>query len=194
MGTRGFITFVADGVEKTSYNQFDSYPSGLGAEMLTWLRAALDARDVLQERVAALWVVDEDSKPTLEEIERLRKFADQRVSTGRLDDWYVLLRETQGNPHLILEAGVIEDASGFPADSLYAEYGYVVDLDTETFEVYEGFQKRPHKKGRFADRERMEYSVGNYYPVALAQSWKFTDLPTDEEFLAALEDMDEAAV
>lgn len=30
MGTRGFITFVIDGVEKTAYNHFDSYPSNWG--------------------------------------------------------------------------------------------------------------------------------------------------------------------
>lgn len=187
MGTRGFITFVADGREVTSYNHFDSYPEGLGMSVLTWLRASLDAFDVMRDRVKALRVVDDESKPSAEDIERLRKFADTHVDDRRLDNWYVLLRETQGNPHAMLEAGVIEDASNFPLDSLFAEWGYVIDLDEMVFEVYEGFQEHPHRKGRFAGRElaeRPDSSVGTYYPVKLVASWPLAELPSDDELLA----------
>lgn len=187
MGTRGFITFVADGQEKTAYNQFDSYPAGMGQDVLTWLRASLDAFDVMRERVKALRVVDDETPPTAEDIERLSKFADTHVSTGQLTEWYVLLRETQGNPHAMLEAGVIEDASAFPQDSLFAEWGYVIDLDQMVFEVYEGFQENPHSEGRFAGRG---HGSGGYYPVKLVASWPLAELPSDDELLA-LEGVDE---
>jgi hypothetical protein len=186
MSTRGFITFVAEGVEKTTYNHSDSYPGGLGADVLKWLRAATDSLSALREQVVALRVVDEESKPTTEDIDRLRKYANQRVGTQDLSDWYVLLRETQGNPHAMLDAGVIEDGSDFPADSLFAEWGYVVDLDAQVFEVYRGFQHQRHSKGRFASRDGHE----GYAPVALVKSWPLSELPSDEEF-GAVEGDDE---
>lgn len=197
MGTRGFIGFVADGVEKIAYNQFDSYPDGVGATVLDFLWAnrheltctrhssvSGSAPDLIRK----LRVVGENSTPTAEDVERLSQYADLRVGTRDPREWYVLLRETQGNPALMLQAGVIEDASGFPLDSLFCEWGYLVDMDAKTFEVYRGFQRSPHGKGRFASRgEGRAAPLGNeYHPVALAQSWPLDKLPTHDEFLAAL--------
>jgi hypothetical protein len=193
MGTHGFITFVANGEEKTAYNHFDSYPDGLGLDVLEWLLIARDSVSALREQVKALRVVDPESRPTAEDVERLKKYANQNVSTRALDEWYVLLRATQGDPHAMLDAGVIEDASGFPADSLFAEWGYVVDLDTEVFEVYRGFQTQPHSKGRFANRgEGTRSALGTeYFPVAKIRSWAFHELPTAEEFTAVFAGDDE---
>ena len=196
MGTRGFIGFVADEREAITYNQFDSYPSGVGVDVLGWLRFAAQDVPALRGKVKALQVVENSSEPTAEDVERLSGFADLNVSEKDPREWYVLLRETQGNPARMLQAGVVLDASDFPLDSLFAEWGYVVDLDREVFEVYEGFQRRPHTKGRFASRGGQRYGDkgfmgGGYYPVALARSWPLPELPTQEEFLAALEGDDE---
>lgn len=190
MGTRGFIGFVVDGQEKIAYNHFDSYPSGLGADVLGWLYSASRDLPALAERVRALRVVDPRSKASPEDIERLRESADEGVSTRDLSEWYVLLRRTQGNPAAMLQAGVIEDAADFPADSLMAEYGYVVDLDAGRFEAYVGFQHEPHAEGRFGDRPLESYSsgIGPYYPVRLVASWPLATLPSQDEFLAALQD------
>jgi hypothetical protein len=184
MGTRGFIGFVVDGVEKIAYNRFDSYPSGLGANVLGWLRKAHlgGARRLAGE----LRVVDPASTPSTEDIERLRGYANLRVGTQHVDDWYVLLRETQGNPAAMLDAGVIEDASHFPTDSLFAEWGYVVDFDANTFEVYRGDQNQRHEDGRFAGRTGPGGSQG-YYPVRLIKSWTLSDLPNEADFIAAVD-------
>lgn len=182
MGTRGFITFAVNGKNKTAYNQFDSYPSGVGLTVLNWLRTVDPAQ--MREQAAALRVVDSQSKPTRSDIKRLAAYTDLGVSNQSTDDWYCLLRQTQGNPAKMLEAGVIEDASGFPADSLFAEYGYVIDLDGDgLFEVYEGFQKSPHSKGRFASMDHDD----DYYPVALKARWPLAELPSDVDFLIATE-------
>jgi hypothetical protein len=189
VGTRGFIGFVADGVEKIAYNHWDSYPEGLGADVLRWLRkvAGLDLGvDTLRASVRALRVVDPSSTPTAEDIERLRPFTDLNVSSKSLDDWYCLLRGTQGDPAAMLRAGVIEDAFDFPTDSLFAEWGYVVDLDANVFEVYEGFQHSAHDKGRFAGRTDNRVSDG-YYPVALVKSWPLAELPDDDSFAQSFE-------
>lgn len=149
MSTRGFIGFVADGKTAIAYNHSDSYPDYLGHQMLNWLRGA-DLNEAARQ-AAALRVAAPNSEPTDADIAALKEFHNPNVG-GRRErpDWYQLLRATQGEPELILRAGVIEDASGFPADSLFAEWGYVADFDAQAFEVYKGFQKEAHAEGRFA--------------------------------------------
>lgn len=193
MGTRGFITFVVNGEEKTTYNHFDSYPSGLGAQVADFLQAVVRnglAVAEFRERVAKLRVVKENEKPTAEDKEQLAKFTDLRVSNQSDDDWYCLLRNTQGDVGAMLEAGVITDAHEFPEDSLFAEWGYVINLDGDgTFEVYRGFQTSPHDNGRFAGRwteegraeslARKQYAGATfYYPCALVRSWPLATPPT----------------
>jgi hypothetical protein len=191
MGTRGAIAFVIDGIEKIAYNHFDSYPSGLGLDVLSFLRSRQDelinnktggTRDLARK----LRVVDPNSKPTAEDIERLAPVTNTNVGAQSVEDWYCLLRETQGDPAAMLAAGVIEDASDFPTDSLFCEWAYVIDLDHNVLEVYEGFQTKPHSAGRFADRRapRDGTTSDKYHPVKLVASWPFDALPSEDALLA----------
>jgi hypothetical protein len=185
MGTRGFIGFVVNGTEKIAYNHFDSYPSGLGLDVLKWLRR--EHPEFIKRKAADLRVVEPDSLPADDDIERLAPYTNLSVGgPSERPTWYQVLRETQGSPGAMLDAGVIEDASGYPLDSLFAEWGYVVDLDAQTFEAYRGFQKAAHNKGRFAGRESTDGDRG-YHPCALAASWPLSALPEDKGFLATLE-------
>ena len=189
MSTRGFVGFVADDTEKIAYCHSDSYPEGLGCAVLGWLRSdTADDLTKLREQVLALRLVaDFDEVPTDEEIERLSRYLNRRVGErSERVTWYQLLRETQGNPGRMLDAGVIEDASEFPLDSLFAEWGYVVDLDAETFEVYRGFQQQTHADGRFALRRSSDATSG-YYPCRLVATWPLRELPDKPAFLARLE-------
>mgnify|MGYP001567924403 CR=1 FL=1 len=186
MGTRGFVGFVIGGVEKIGYVHSDAYPGGVGLDMLEWLRGVGDLA-VLAEEADALAVVHDGRKPTPEEIERLKPWTNLGVGEQSEESWYCLLRATQGEPGEILRAGFIEDADDFPTNSLHAEWGYIVDLDASTFEVYKGFQKAPPTAGRFADRPGRE---NGYYPAALVGSWPLTELPGHDDFVNALEPSD----
>jgi hypothetical protein len=65
--------------------------------------------------------------PTETEQRALAKYADLGVSERSLSDWYCLLRTTQGDPALTLEAGyVYGDVGG-------ATYTYTVDFDAKVF-------------------------------------------------------------
>lgn len=189
MSTRGFVGFVASGATKIGYNHSDSYPESLGLAVLQWLRKT--DQEAAFEAAVRLRVVDPGSEPTDEDVEALQQYLNPSVG-GRSErtTWYQLLRETQGDPEAILDAGAMEDASKFPGDSLFAEWGYVVDFDDERFEVYRGFQKEPHEKGRFASMPLEVRGGGSnidtYYPVALISSWPLAELPSDEDFLAAV--------
>lgn len=60
MGTRGSWGFVLNGKRWETYNHFDSYPSGLGEDLLSWAREVQDW-SVVADRVASLTLVDQDS-------------------------------------------------------------------------------------------------------------------------------------
>lgn len=184
MGTRGFVGFVAEGREVIAYQQFDSYPSGVGVDTLRWLRSA--NLDVVAQRVASVKLVSDDVPPTDEDIQALRESYDPQVDQGRSDrpTWYQLVRRNQGDLGAMIRAGYVLDASTFPTDSLYAEWGYIVDFDAKRFEVYEGFQERQHRDGRFAERPQAR---PGYWPVRLVASWPLDALPDEDAFCATLE-------
>lgn len=183
MGTRGAFGFRINGTDKITYNHFDSYPDGLGNNVVKWLEtlstgARCDGGSIADTKTQAarLRVVDNDSKATIEEQQELAEFADSSVGRGDMSSWYVLLRHTQGNPQRILDAGVLIDSADFMADSLFCEFAYIVNFDEDTFEVYRGFQHEPHERGRYAHLPVEARSVGRYYPVALMGTYPLADV------------------
>ncbi|MFI7191417.1 hypothetical protein ACIBQ0_16920 [Nocardia nova] len=183
MGTRGFLGFVANGHETIAYNQFDSYPDALGIAVLDYARSIEDM-DAAKRQAAAIVHVSNDVPPTDEQIEALKQYANMSVG-ARNDrpDWYQLLRETQGDPAATLAAGHAEHHPDWPADSLFCEWGYLIDFDRGVLQVYEGFQRSPHTAGRFHDRKG-ENAQG-YYPVRLIATWALDALPDDAAFVRA---------
>jgi len=209
MGTRGFITFVAPDlrepkgeVEKTTYQQFDSYPEGVGLRVLEFLRDEVGpsnptnrlrlGRAITDLRVVHDYPEEKRTPVTSSDAKRLAAYAnfnvdayDENNQKRDQPSWYQLLRETQGDPGAIIACGYLLDASDFPRDSLFAEWGYVIDLSGDAFEVYAGFQEKPHTAGRFADRGpwKPEHRIQTYYPVKLVSSYSLAALPTNELFL-----------
>lgn len=180
MGTRGAMGFAVDGELKVAYNHFDSYPSYLGQSMVAWAGRAVEDLDVVREKARALTKVD-DGVPATDD-QRARCVAERAAVDLDAKSWYGLLRATQGDPGKMLAVGFYEDASSFPlTDSLFCEWAYVVDLDTEMLEVYEGFQREPHTSGRFAEGPES----GGYWPCKLVAAYPLRELPADlEEALA----------
>jgi hypothetical protein len=127
MGTNGAVVYVIDGERKEQYVHNDSYPEGLGVTVLKWLRHAREVPVVYEAARRLKPIVINHPAPTAEEQAALAKYADLGVSERSLSDWYCLLRRTQGDPALTLEAGyVYGDVGG-------ATYTYTVDFDAKTF-------------------------------------------------------------
>jgi hypothetical protein len=183
MSTRGFLGFVANGHETITYVHFDAYPGGLGADTLAWARAVTDW-DTVRQQAAAIVHIDGDVMPTDEQRAALTEYAkpDAAPKSDPGEEWYRLLYGTFGNPGATLAAGLAPHTPDWPGDSLYCEWGYLIDCDAKTFEVYKGFQQGP-SKGRFADRET--HPTSGYTPVKLRASWPLDALPDDDTFLAA---------
>ena len=142
MGTRGVVGFHRNGVDKITYNHFDSYPSDLGKRVKDFLMTTS-----VNEMLAIfdhIIMVNEDQPPTKEQIDECGQYANLAVNTRSLDNWYNLLREAQGNLNAY-KGGLryMIDNASFLQDSLFCEWGYVINLDTNVLEIYRGFQKTP---------------------------------------------------
>lgn len=180
VGTRGVTGFRLEGVDKIAYQQFDSYPSGVGQGVVKDLHGLLKDRTETEAAVRSLSLVSDETPPNAEQIAKLAEFTDLRVSKQTTNDWYCLLRETQGEPARILKAGYIQDSLSFMADSLFCEWGYIANFDDSVLEVYRGFQKSPHENGRYANMSVAKEDRG-YWPVALVGTIPFDLIERDAD-------------
>lgn len=173
MGTRGLVGFRIDGEDRLSYNHYDSYPSELGVKVVDFLQS-INSLAQVKAQVRQLKLVTEDMAPTEAEIAALGPWSDLSVGEGKPTDWYCLLRQCQGDLKATLEAGYMLVNNEFINDSLFCEWAYIINLDTEKLEIYKGFQTKAHKKGRYGkavptDTNFIPSYPGQerYYPVAL---------------------------
>lgn len=182
MGTRGLTCVIRQAKPVVAqYWGYDNYPENAGVELLrrcqklsdsaikenfcTWLdKCKLLTEEEFAEFTKNVTSSGMYSRPILAEV------ASQLYMTGfDLLDWIM-------DSH----AGPLEDSYVFAADSLFCEWCYVIDLDKNTFEVYQGFNHKPLPEGeRFADLPKDD----DYYPVKLLTSYSLDSLPTEEQFL-----------
>lgn len=189
MGTRGAIGFRFRETDKVTYNHFDSYPTGIGGNVL---RAVKDFND---EQIAGaanrIEMVDEDVVVTPELVERYAQFHNSAVSTGQVFEWYSLLRDVQGElaPYIDGKVDHMIEYSAFLRESLFCEWAYILNADTRKVEFYRGFNEAPGKAGRYAeymeapsvDHEGKVWREPKYYGVALVFELPF-DVVRDERF------------
>lgn len=175
MSTRGSIGFIYKDEYKSTYNHSDSYPDGLGQGCIDEIRKIKDWDKFIENYQKVKWVTG-DYTPTVQEIDENRKWANQSVSTQKLEEMYVLLRELQGevciNAIANGEVTLLLDSGDFIKDSLFCEYSYTLNLDTMMFEMYQGFQKSPQEANRFG-----QTADDGYYPCKKVMEFPFNNMP-----------------
>lgn len=161
MGTRGAYGFIIDGTTKVSYNHSDSYPEWLGQRVLEALSG--HTLEGLKARARAIRLVPDTEKN------------------------YWRLRDFQGDMAALLDGRCQEmiDNSEFLADSLFCEWAYLVNLDTEELEVYRGFNENPNAPGRYA---ALRVPDSRFYGVALVQTFPLDELPENYKALFPAEE------
>ena len=181
MSTRGCFGVRVDEVDHLMYNHSDSYLGWLGVELVRQIRTA-DLKEWKRKARELKGIDDEGAAPTPEEIERLHEIvwpADHGIGGKR----YELYRPMQGNLGMMLNTGFYLRANEFMRDSLFCEWAYVVNLDTQKLEIYRGGQHKRHKQGRYATvkasypKSRSKLT-SSYWPVALIAEY---DLKTVSE-------------
>lgn len=179
MGTRGAYGFRVDGVDKVTYNQFDSYPDCLGFSVLEFISKS-KSFDELKSLSSSIVLVNNKIKPTPEQIEENLNWSDKSVRTGELEDWYVLLRNAQGDLNALHQGlKYMIDNHNFLFDSLFCEYAYIINIDEGVLEFYKGFNRSPNGSGRYAIPPDDYYKDGQtteYYGVNLLQTFNLSEI------------------
>ena len=199
MGTRGVWGFHKNGKDKLTYNHFDSYPEGLGEVMVNFIDnvPALGLSRFCDDII----LVDEESTPSKKSQEFYKKHGVANLNVGNrsTEDWYCLLRELQGEPEKLYSLWDetkhkvhIVDNNSFIRDSLFCEYGYIVNLDNNTLEFYVGFQKKPQEGNRYQAITDGKEEEDFYYPCKLAKSFPLDEI-RKSDVAKVVEEMQEIA-
>ena len=177
MGTRGLYGFRKNGIDKLTYNHWDSYPDCLGGHIVEFCKN-ISIKE-MNEIFDKIILVNESKEPTEEQINECMEFYDGSVSTGSVREWYCLLRETQGSLYPYKRGlKYMIDSHEFIKDSLFCEYAYIINLDTNCLEFYVGFQKEPCKSNRYG----VEDDRG-YYPCKMVAYYALDDQRLVQEII-----------
>lgn len=184
MGTRGCYGFRKNGADKLTYNHFDSYPDGLGTNMVKFCKET--SIDEMHEIFDRLILVSRDVPPTKEQIVECIGYYDGRVSERKPEDWYCLLREAQGEP-TTYKRGLryMIDDNDFIKDSLFCEYAYIINLDTNCLEFWLGFQHDFDIDNRYGT----EPMHGKYYPCKMMSEYPLESM-IDQSVEEIIKDME----
>lgn len=188
MGTRGLYGFRKNGIDKLTYNHWDSYPEGLGKDIVQFCKETSLAE--MNEIFDRIILVEKDSKPNTQQIKECIKYFNEDVGTGSIYDWYCLLRETQGNLNVYKEGlRYMIDSADFIKDSLFCEYAYIINLDTNSLEFWKGFQDKPNPNNRYGTERNADYK-GDYYPCMMQSHYplepEFFDKHSVQEYVDAM--------
>ena len=174
MGTRNLTAVYLDGQYKVAqYGQWDGYPSGQGETVLNFMlnefnvdkfkQALSECRFLSDDEVTAKWKCGADDS-----------------GFGNFQRKYPeLSRDTAAKVLSLIQNGKAKELSNnidFAVDSLFCEWAYIIDLDREILEVYEGFNKVPLTiEDRFFDMQETSERK-EYYPIKMIRSYKFSEL------------------
>lgn len=198
MGTRNLTMVIANGKTKVAqYGQWDGYPSGQGTTILAFLHTLANMDEFKQKVTKCKFISGKELERRYKELgitgdfmnlEQAARFKAKYPQFDRDMAAEVLQEIYKGN------VNELDNSESFAADSLFCEYAYVIDLDKNTFEIYEGFNKEPlseserfyylQAKNKHVAKHRGE---SQYYPVKHLKTYSLNSLPTEEAFLQELE-------
>lgn len=178
MGTRGACGFYSQGTEKVTYNHYDSYPVGLGNQVIEYLDTKDRDIDEIRKDFDKIQLVKETSRPSKKQIKICRNagLSDLTVSDKEITDWYCLMRLAQGDLTQNVQSGLMIDSREFLYDSLFCEWAYIINIDNSLLEVYKGGQKSAGE-GRYSNRKSSN-SLSEYYGVTLVAELDIKEIKT----------------
>ena len=115
MSTRGAIGFKYNGKDRIAYNHSDSYPDGLGIDVVTFVERvnAEDGWIQLAAKVSVLGDIEDDTD----------------------------IRNMEGSPmlHAVYDGALTQfpDDADFMKDGLFNEYSYIINLDKMVLECFD---------------------------------------------------------
>ena len=168
MGTRGLWGFRKNGHSIAVYHHFDSYPEGLGYSFSEFLKK--NSNEKLSRMFDNIVEIDSSVPPTEEQKDYCTQmlWCNLSVSSRSSDDWYCLLRDTQDPENWQFAVDhektvYVDNYINFIKDSLFCEYAYIYDIDSEILGFYKGFQHIPQESNPYG----CEPDDDGYYPCKI---------------------------
>jgi hypothetical protein len=205
MGTRGAVGFILDNKVYATYNHYDSYPDGLGQEMINFCKDLVSDNDTLEIfkcHADNVILVNQQDMATPDLVEKYKQFSSTSVSVQKVEEWYCLLHSLQGvgilEQILIGNVNHMIDSVEFLKDSLFCEYAYLLNLDTEEIMFFEGFNTEPIDPDNdplgfasFKPEETREIERNTYYPVKYLGSCPIDNIPDswEDDFYPLVEEV-----
>ena len=196
MGTRNLTVVVHNQeVKVAQYGQYDGFPDSLGVKLLKFFSNPANTENLKKILPKVRLWNEKDQKQQDEFLESIgctngilndkQKEEFKKRYPFRYRERYGRLREGQILEVLLefhhLDELATTDAYDFASDSLFCEWAYVIDYDTNTFEVYKGLNTSGISE---EDRFFPLYDGENdYYPVKILASFPLDQLPDENEFL-----------
>lgn len=195
MGTRNLTLVQSNNSLKVAqYGQWDGYPSGNGVIILEFVRSLIAGNLVtaFRDKVNALteWT-EADQDEALKSVGITDGWATFEQSAALKAKYPGIHRDTGASILSMILEGTVSQVSlntDFASDSLFCEWAYLINLDANTLEVYEGFNKEPlDADQRFAYLTEKREADSEYHPIKKVKEFTFDALPTNEDFLKILE-------
>lgn len=168
MSTRGSFMICRDGVCKEMFIRYDAYPQGAGVNVIDLIKTK--NLNILYEAMCA--DMDGEEEPA--------EFSYESCKESGQNGIY--LTSCSGPDY-------------FVQDSLFCEYGYVVDLDIQELQLYVGGQTSPQENNRFgAEPVWNEFMDKPFYPCHLKAvfSLHYVRAMDAEQIALLMDDAEEA--
>jgi hypothetical protein len=219
MGTRGLTGVVLDGeIKVMQYGQWDHYLKGQGKTVIDFIgkmnvkkfaEAVRECRFVSEAVIKKTWTdcgADDSGMVTMDISEKHRNLY-PAFSRDTCAGILGLIYDGKEKRSVRTEKGEwknktlkhkpvreLDDQRSFASDSLFCEWAYVVDMDKQMLEIYQGFNyDKP--KGRFAKMRPTggKSSKGkSFQAISLWQTVAFAQIKKDKATLAWLIEINEA--
>ena len=199
MGTRNLTMVISNGETKVAqYGQWDGYPSGNGVVVLDFLQSTnLDEfKKKLNKVIFLNGNKEKEINKWMKSIGCENGWMNMDQSKLYQEKYPYLTRDNGANILQMIMEGEedeiwINDSTSFAGDSLFCEWAYLIDLDNNVLEVYEGFNKQPLTiEDRFYSLTEKDC---DYYPIKMVKSYSLNDLPLEDEFIKELEKQEQDA-
>ena len=158
MSTSGIYGFRKNGKDKIARSNYDSYPEGLGAAVVDFCKQT--SIEEMHEIFDRIELIDEDFD-----------YIEEQIENNEVD-------LSKQNPFDILKAESLYmiDSKDFIKNSLFCEYGYIINLDTCKLECWLGYQREPDMSNRYGTKPFDALGTGIHYPCRKVMEVKLEDI------------------
>jgi len=158
MSTSGIYGFRKNGEDKTARSEYDSYPKGLGVAVVEFCKAT--SVEEMHEIFDRIELIDEDFD----------------FNEGQFENNEVDLSKQNPLDIFKTESPYMTDSKDFIKNSLFCEYGYIINLDTDKLECWLGYQREPDMSNRYGIKPFDALGTGIYYPCRNVMEVKLEDI------------------